>query len=242
MRPSKRRKPWQHETMILRKLILLAATAVLSSACSTQASDLIGRASVVDGDTIEVQGTRIRLHGIDAPESNQACTSQAGRRWRCGQQAALALADHLGSRPLRCETRDIDQYGRLVAECFLGTDSINRWMVRNGWAIAYRQYSRAYVGDEQLARQEERNIWSGDFQEPADHRRAGRAPITRTTGTPSPDPACPIKGNINRRGDRIYHAPGQADYDRTVIDTSAGERWFCSHDQARAAGWRQAQR
>lgn len=230
-------------TMMLPKLILLAAAASLSIAASAHEPTLEGRASVVDGDTIEVQGTRIRLHGIDAPESNQACTAQDGRRWRCGQQAALALADHLGSRPVQCQTRDIDQYGRVVAECFLGGQSINRWMVRNGWAIAYRQYSRAYVQDERLARQDRVHIWSGEFQEPAAHRRAARPPAPRRVADNAvPDPACPIKGNINRRGDRIYHVPGQADYARTVIDTAAGERWFCSHEQARAAGWRPAAR
>jgi len=229
-------------TMKLSKLILLAVAAVLLHPPLTHATDLIGRASVIDGDTIQVQGTRIRLHGIDAPESDQACTTSTGHRWRCGQQAALALADHLGSRRVLCEQRDIDQYGRVVAECFLSSQSINRWMVRMGWAVAYRQYTRAYVGDERIARVERLNIWSGKFQEPAEHRRAGRTPTTRAAGNSPPDPACPIKGNINRRGDRIYHAPGQADYERTVIDTSAGERWFCSHAQARAAGWRPAKR
>lgn len=219
-------------------LALLAGT--FSVAHANQA--LTGRATIVDGDTIGIRGTRLRLHGIDAPESDQLCMTDAGSQWRCGQRSAMALDERIAGRPVRCEQRDVDQYGRIVAECFLGEQSLNRWMVRQGWAIAYRQYSRAYVGDEDRARQDRLNIWSGRFDTPADHRRAGRAPARRLSGTAPPNPACPLKGNINRRGDKIYHAPGQADYDRTVITTSDGERWFCSHDEARAAGWRPARR
>lgn len=203
---------------------------------------LAGQATVVDGDTIGIRSTRLRLHGIDAPESDQFCTTSSGRNWRCGQQAALALDEHIAGRPVRCEQRDVDHYGRIVAECFLGTQSLNRWMVRHGWAIAYRQYSRDYVGDEDQARRQRLNIWSGHFDTPADHRRAGRTATRPQAGAAPPDPACPLKGNINRRGDRIYHAPGQADYDRTVITAADGERWFCSHEEAKAAGWRPARR
>lgn len=220
-------------------LIVAVVFAAIGAAQAEPA--LAGRASVIDGDTIDIRGTRVRLHGIDAPETGQPCTTRAGHQWRCGQQAALALDEHIGSRPVRCERRDIDRYGRIVAECFLGEQSLNRWMVRHGWAVAYRQYSLDYVQDEDRARQEGRNIWSGRFDMPADHRRAPRA-AGRQSATEAPDPACPLKGNINRRGDRIYHAPGQADYDRTVINTEAGERWFCSHQEARAAGWRPAKR
>ena len=219
-------------------LALLATTADSALANTTVA----GQASVIDGDTIEVRGTRLRLHGIDAPESDQTCTAASGSPWRCGQRAALALDEKISGRPVRCERRDVDRYGRVVAECFQGELSLNRWMVRQGWAIAYRQYSTAYVGDEERARKSRLNIWSGHFDAPADHRRADRTAPRPQVVTAAPDPACPLKGNINRRGDRIYHEPGQADYDRTVINTADGERWFCSPEEARAAGWRPARR
>lgn len=211
------------------RTIWLAVLTLMAAAAAPALADarISGHASVIDGDTIEIRGVRLRLHGIDAPESDQACTTVSGGRWRCGQRAALALDERIAGRPVRCERRDVDRYGRVVAECFQGELSLNRWMVRQGWAIAYRQYSDAYVGDEDQARQSRLNIWSGHFDAPADHRLAHRAVPARQTGTVAPDPACPLKGNISRRGDRIYHAPGQADYDRTVINTADGERWFC---------------
>jgi endonuclease YncB( thermonuclease family) len=106
---------------------------------------LAGTASVIDGDTIEVHGTRIRLHGIDAPESRQECRRPDGTTWRCGQQAALALSDHIGRRPVSCKPPDRDRYGRVIATCSLSSGELNRWMVANGWAVSYRRYSLDYV-------------------------------------------------------------------------------------------------
>ncbi|RPD88759.1 thermonuclease family protein [Luteimonas sp. 100069] len=97
---------------------------------------MVGTASVVDGDTVRIHDASVRLHAIDAPESNQLCLRLDGSRWRCGQQAALALDAHIARRPLSCEPRDTDRYGRVVAECFVAGESINRWTVRNGWAVA----------------------------------------------------------------------------------------------------------
>jgi endonuclease YncB( thermonuclease family) len=114
---------------------------------------------------------RIRLFGIDAPESSQLCIRPNGERWRCGQQASFALADRIGRATVRCEQRDIDRYGRVVAVCFKGAEDLDRWMVRNGWAVAFRRYSLNYVADENTARQNRINIWSGEFDMPWDWRR-----------------------------------------------------------------------
>ena len=111
----------------------------------------MGTATVIDGDTIEVHGTRIRLHGIDAPESRQECNRADGTNWRCGQQAALALSDRIGRSTVRCDPRDRDRYGRIITICFKGAEDLNRWMVAAGWAVAYRKYSLDYVGDEERA-------------------------------------------------------------------------------------------
>ena len=103
-------------------------------------ADTTGRAAVIDGDTIEIRGESIRLDAIDAPESGQTCEA-AGQPWRCGQQAALALADMIGAANVRCADRGTDRYDRTLAICTLGDLDLNGWLVAEGWALAYRYYS-----------------------------------------------------------------------------------------------------
>jgi endonuclease YncB( thermonuclease family) len=136
--------------------------------------EIAGVASVIDGDTIEIHGWRIRLFGIDAPEGGQLCARPNGERWRCGQRAGLALADRIGRAIVRCQARDRDRYDRVVAVCFKGKEDLNRWMVSNGWAVAYRRYSVDYVADEDTARRKRINMWSGDFEMPWDWRAQRR--------------------------------------------------------------------
>jgi endonuclease YncB( thermonuclease family) len=228
------------------RLALIALFAALAFVSPAHANT-IGRASVIDGDTIEIHGQRIRFHGIDAPEGRQAC-SVDGKAWRCGQQSALALSDLIGTKTVRCETKDKDRYQRLVSVCYLGTQSVNAWMVRNGWAVDYRQYSKgAYRAEEAQAKQERLGVWRGEFQMPWDWRRDSRSTSAsgqkQTRNTPKKFTAnCRIKGNISSRGERIYHVPGGKFYSRTRIDTSKGERWFCTEAEAQAAGWRRSKR
>ena len=154
------------------RLLALAVLLLVSTVALVNAqTPIIGVASVIDGDTIEIHGTRIRLFGIDAPESSQLCVRQTGERWRCGQQASFALADRIGGATVRCDQRDVDRYGRVVAVCFKGTEDLDRWMVANGWAVAYRRYSLDYVADEDEAHHRKINIWSGEFEMPWDWRR-----------------------------------------------------------------------
>ena len=134
------------------------------------AEPLVGTASVIDGDTIEIHGQRIRLHGIDAPESRQECTRTDGTTWRCGQQAALALSDRIGRSVVRCDARGRDRYGRIISVCLKGTEELNRWMVASGWAVAYRKYALDYVEDEERAHLARVGIWSGTFAMPWDWR------------------------------------------------------------------------
>ena len=135
------------------------------------ADPLTGIASVIDADTIELHGTRIRLVGIDAPEGRQTCDLD-GQPWRCGQAAALALADHIEGKTLDCRGDDLDRYGRRLTVCYIGTEDVNGWLVSEGWAMAYRRYSVAYVPQEDSARIGRRGIWAGTFQMPWDWRKA----------------------------------------------------------------------
>ena len=201
---------------------------------------LSGSARVIDGDTLEIRGRRIRLHGIDAPESAQRCRS-GGRSWPCGREATRALSVHIAGRPVVCKERDRDRYGRSVAVCRAGGEDLNTWMVAAGWALAYRKYSRSHVAEERAAKAAGRGIWRGDVVAPWEWRKGKRlaGADTRTdaqqcNGRPA------IKGNISKDGSRIYHVPGGRYYERTRINRSKGERWFCSEAEARAAGWRRS--
>jgi len=158
----------------LLRLALILCLLFLSPPVTAQT--FTGVASVTDGDSLEIRGTRIRLHGIDAPESRQLCTRPSGQSWRCGQQAALALSDRIGRRSVICVARDTDRYGRTIAVCSQDGIDLNAWMVAEGWAVAYRQYSRDYVLADTEARSAGRNIWSGTFVMPWDWRRGARSP------------------------------------------------------------------
>ena len=158
-----------------RRALVFALLLVLSAIGPASAQDrIVGVASVIDGDTIEIHGQRIRLFGIDALESSQLCVRPTSEPWRCGQQASLALADRIGRATVSCQPRDLDRYGRVVAVCFKGNEDLNRWMVANGWAVAYRRYSLDYAADEAAARPSGINIWSGSFAMPWNWRAQHR--------------------------------------------------------------------
>ena len=114
------------------------------------------------------------IHGIDAPEHRQLCRSVRGEAYRCGHKSTHALAALIGQQPVRCLKRDVDRYGRLVAQCFAGSTDLEAEQVRQGWAVAYRKYSRAYVTEEEQARRARRGIWAGEFAMPWDWRRQNR--------------------------------------------------------------------
>jgi len=137
------------------------------------AETLTGKPRIIDGDTLEIAGERIRLHGIDAPEAKQTCTVN-GQSWACGEEATLALIFKTAEHWVRCETLSKDRYGRHIATCYVGPYDLNRWMVRNGWAIAYRYYSEKYVIEEEQALAEGLGIWRGEFIEPYKWRMGQR--------------------------------------------------------------------
>lgn len=205
-----------------------------------------GRASVIDGDTIEIHGQRIRFNGIDAPESRQYCEDAKGFDYLCGSDSATALDEFLAaSRPVRCTFVSWDQYGRFVGDCRRADGrNVQSWLVENGYAMDWPRYSGGAYGDEQeRARQRQKGIWQGRFEPPWDWRVAHRTPSSTTAGfglLSTGSGACNIKGNISSSGERIYHVPGQKYYAVTRISPGKGERWFCSEVEAQAAGWRKS--
>jgi endonuclease YncB( thermonuclease family) len=197
-------------------------------------SPLLGRIErVADGDTVTLATGqtryRIRLHEIDAPEHDQP--------W--SRQSRQALSSKVTGKYVRVEVETVDDYGRTVGRIWLGDRDINREMVHEGHAWVYRKYlkDQSLLADEGAAQEASRGLWSlADPVPPWQWRQAARAAADalREGG----DQHCEIKGNINRRGDRIYHQPGDRHYRETRIDTSRGERWFCSPEAAEQAGWR----
>ncbi|MFM9938090.1 MAG: thermonuclease family protein [Hyphomicrobiaceae bacterium] len=198
-------------------------------------SDVTGRPTIVDGDTLHFEGTKVRLEGIDAPEAAQTCLTQMGHAWPCGAIATRELGRLIGRNEVRCENRGTDKYGRMLGVCFAGATELNAEMVRLGHAWAFVKYSQAYVAVEAEARQRRTGIWQGPA-EPAWDFRAGKWQVAEVK---APE-GCAIKGNVTRN-DRIYHMPWSPWYDKIRMDGDKGKRWFCSEDEAVQAGWRPAQ-
>ncbi|WP_316227185.1 MULTISPECIES: thermonuclease family protein [unclassified Bradyrhizobium] len=167
------------------RAILLILGSLLALAVPALGGDLVGHASVVDGDTIEIHGNRIRLFGIDAPEAAQLCRDAGGKDYRCGQVAANALAEFLEGKTVSCAAGDVDQHGQTVAICTASNLDIGDWLVRQGLAIEYAYYSKGrYRAAQDEASKAYRGVWAGDFIEPRYFRsctKAGRLPAVCST-------------------------------------------------------------
>ena len=129
-----------------------------------------GQAKVIDGDTIQIDNNKIRLHGIDAPEKNQKCFFN-NKDWECGKNSTLILREMIKNRPVKCQVSGVDRYKRYIAVCFSNKKSLNKMMVKNGWAIAYRYYSKDYIDEEFIAKRKKLGIWRGTFEEPYIYRK-----------------------------------------------------------------------
>lgn len=212
-------------------------------------SPIYGVANAGDGDSLTIGQTRVRLHGIDAPEFYQQC-ERGGSKWACGKEAADRLSRLVTGREVRCDPVGLDQHGRTLARCSVGYTDVNRTMVATGYAVAFRRYSSEYVNAEESAKLSKRGMWAGTFDMPSEVRAAAKesqgagagrtqsiavtSRQTRSSGA-SRSGNCVIKGNRSRRGEWIYHMPGMPYYEQT-----RAEDIFCTEAQAQAAGYRRA--
>ena len=231
--------------MFLRFLLSFAAACSLATGAAAQmvsedgariGQTIQGTLRVTDGDTValvDARPIRVRIHGIDAAEIGQTCLTEAGTTYDCGTWVAQRVHELWAGQWAICRVVDVDAYGRAVGVCQVDGRDLGASIVRRGLAIAYTRYSRDYEDEEAAAREGRAGVFAGTMQDPAWHR------VARIDGRTPPDPDCAIKGNVTDNG-RIYHMPGGRWYDRTGIRPDEGERWFCTEEEARAAGWRQA--
>jgi endonuclease YncB( thermonuclease family) len=221
----------------------IAVLILAAAAAQSQATPIYGSATVVDGDTLRMDDTRIRLFGIDAPELDQSC-SKDGAKWQCGREAFERLSRLVLGKNVRCIPMGKDDYGRTLARCDTIGLELNQAMVEQGYATAFRRYSADYIPMEDHAKAGRRGIWAGTFVQPGDYRAKQRyssraaprdKPTGRTSWSARSSSGCVIKGNHSRRGEWIYHLPGMPYYDQT-----RPEEIFCSEAEAQAAGYRRA--
>jgi endonuclease YncB( thermonuclease family) len=218
-------------------VLIVVFGSVFASVRSATAPPVSGTARVIDGDTIQIGSERIRMEGIDAPESTQTCRDGQGRTWACGEAATRRLRRFVDGVTVSCESSGRDDYGRLIGTCRTPERDLGATLVSEGLAWAFVKYSTTYVAQERAAREAKRGVFAAQNVTPWDFR-AGRWGASLGDGARE----CPIKGNITARGEKIYHMPWQRDYHRVRIDERKGEAWFCDEGRAARAGWRRAAR
>jgi endonuclease YncB( thermonuclease family) len=237
---------------------LIAALFMLSAAPSWGAE-----ASITDGNTLIVNGVVFKLDGIEAPQTDQTCLDEKGNAWTCGIEARDRLRDRVGKRDVRCIDRGVDSTyrNRRIGECTLaGEDAnLNQWMVRQGWALNTNRSARGRLkADRDRASAQRVGLWKGCFISPEDLRRftistarllGGTCPASNNWKAretlfpqrPAMPPGCNIKGKVVLRSQivgylGIYHLISCRSYART----RPTHRWFCSEEEARAAGFRKS--
>jgi endonuclease YncB( thermonuclease family) len=242
--------------IVMRALI----TAVLIAAATPS---LAAEASIADGSTLILQDLVFRLDGIDAPQTDQTCMDDKGAAWTCGVEARDRLREHVGKRDVRCTDRGADSIHRKrrVGECWVegGTASLNQWMVQQGWALNLDRSAKGrFKADRDNASANRLGLWKGCFISPENLRRvtistAGLLGASCPKASnwrvremlfpeyPAMPSGCEIKGRIVLRSEvagyrGIYHLAACRSYART----KRTDRWFCSEQEAQAAGFRKS--
>jgi endonuclease YncB( thermonuclease family) len=232
--------------MTLRKFSL--AVCLLLLPATAGAADITGVPKIREADQVQIGSIRVRLGGIDAPSVDQLCLNTKGERWTCGAAARDELIKHVGNKSWTCQTRAIDRRGRTVARCQVDGEDIQKWLVSSGWALAFVRISKDYEADEKIAREAKAGMWQGAFIAPWDWRVRNKKThvlsilLASASGPVAPSPDCTIKGNVNTAGECIYHKPTSRWYAKIQMKIAKGTRWFCSVEEAEAAGCRETKR
>ena len=166
---------------ILLPLILLSifSLEIVSEPAFGKSTDIIGKPTITDGDTIVINNIRIRFTGSDAPESyffgkTQTCIDSKGQEWECGKAATEKLKQLINDQTVRCSDEGKDRYGRTLGICYIGEMDLQAEMVKSGMAVAYLRYSNRYEQEQNFAKMAKAGMWSGEFKEPETWRRENR--------------------------------------------------------------------
>lgn len=215
--------------LLLPLVATVLAVMLAARGPDVQAQQEPSKASVIDGDTLQLGATIIHLKGIDAPELGQRCKIEA-KEWRCGLDAALALRKLIAFGQVACEIEG-DQ-AILTTTCTAASRDLGEALLSQGYAVSLAEPLPSYANAEAAAREAKLGLWRGDFVRPENWRQGKRLPgeVTDTT-------FCVVKGTIGDDGQKIFHIPSDEDYAEIAIDPGKGERMFCSDDEAMLAGW-----
>ncbi|MGY6548364.1 MAG: thermonuclease family protein [Roseinatronobacter sp.] len=225
------------------KICSFLVAVFLGVAAHGAPNEITGTPRVIDGDTFEIAGQRIRIGGIDAPERAETCKARDGTSWPCGTWATDVAHRLVAGARLNCVDLNQRNHDRIVARCYLRGQDIAVLLIEAGAARPCLRFARAqgqeqrYLDAERVARARGAGIFGGPLNPLAGFCEIRGQAQAAGLATP-PSAECAIKGNVTSNG-RIYHMPGQRDYDRVTM-RNPDTRWFCSEAEARAAGWRPA--
>jgi endonuclease YncB( thermonuclease family) len=236
-----------------------SVVALLVLVGQARAADITGVPRIQSGNLVTIGNAHLRLAEIAAPNLQQLCLDAAGTHWACGLKARDELARHAGKRSWTCHAVGRDRHNHTLATCTVDGEDIQQWMVKDGWALPIDRHGHAYDADQKAAQAAKAGIWRGAFIAPWDWRvrkknahilgpvkhlprNARRILLASASGSVPPSPACRIKGNVNMSGHCIYHRPSSRWYAQIRMKISKGTRWFCSVEDAEAAGCRETRR
>jgi endonuclease YncB( thermonuclease family) len=203
-----------------------------TTASATVSSEISGHATAITGDLIRVDGTLVRIEGVESPAASQPCYRQNGRRWSCASAARLGLSRTIRGRAITCIRTGNDAMGNVRARCTIdGTVDLSTELVRNGYVFATNSLFASLASKEEEARSAKAGIWQGEVARPQEWREQVWDAAKRL----APE-GCPIKGVV-RASAKIYALPWSDGYAEARVRANRGERWFCSEDEAKAAGF-----